>query len=277
MNLYPLLTVPHFLSGEKTPWGGNMLRDAFMKDAPEQTGASLEVSALEGMECMIRSGAHAAKTLSRMTELFGKELTGCEGAFPLVQKLIDVCGSLPRQTAESAKAWIVLNCDAGCKLTCNGAENALRPGDVYYIPAGAEYAFDAGVQLYEVCAAQAENAAAATGARKIYGATSLCRGGSRTYYAANGCFELCRLNLSGKMPLDDGRMHVITPLAPCTLRWAGKEMTLMPLESVIIPAGLKDVFIENEDCKLFCASPSDREWLKQELGYRAENVAGLCE
>ena len=276
MNLYPLLTAPYFLSGEKTPWGGNMLRDAFMKDAPEQTGASYEVSALEGMESMIRSGAHAGKTLARVNELLGKDLSGCEGAFPMVIKLVDVCEALPEQKAESAKAWIVLNCDAGCKLICNGEEKALRPGDIYYIPAGAKYAFDAGVQLYEVCACVAEAADDAS-AKKIYGATSLYKGGSRTYYAANACFELCRLNLSGKMPLGDGRMHIVTPLAPCTLKWADEEITLMPLESAVSPAALKDVFVESEDCKLFCASPSDREWLRQELGYRAENVAGLTE
>ena len=46
MTLYPLLMAPYFRSGKETPWGGDMLRDAFMKDAPEQTGESLEVSAL---------------------------------------------------------------------------------------------------------------------------------------------------------------------------------------------------------------------------------------
>ena len=33
MTLYPLLMAPYFRSGEETPWGGDMLRDAFMKDA----------------------------------------------------------------------------------------------------------------------------------------------------------------------------------------------------------------------------------------------------
>ena len=42
MNLYPLFMAPFFRSGEETPWGGNMLRDAFMKDSPEQTGESLD-------------------------------------------------------------------------------------------------------------------------------------------------------------------------------------------------------------------------------------------
>ena len=58
MTLYPLLMAPFFRSGEETPWGGNMLRDAFMKDSPEQTGESLEISALPGRESMVRNGAH---------------------------------------------------------------------------------------------------------------------------------------------------------------------------------------------------------------------------
>ena len=274
MNLYPLLTAPHFLSGDKTPWGGSMLRDAFMKDAPEQTGESLEVSALSEQESLIRNGAHAAKALSRMAEIWGEKLTGREGEFPLLLKLIDAAEAMPEQCG-SAKAWVILNCDAGAQLVCGGEEKNLRPGDVYYIPAGAAYSVSAGVQLYEISAAGMEYASASEKAARIFGTTSLCKGGSRTYYAADEGFELCRLNLSGKMPLSDGRLHIITPLAPCTLKWADEEMELIPLESIIIPAELDGVTIESEDCKLMCASPSDREWLKNELGYRAENVAGL--
>ena len=35
MDIYPLLMAPYFRHGEATPWGGSMLRDAFMKDAPD--------------------------------------------------------------------------------------------------------------------------------------------------------------------------------------------------------------------------------------------------
>ena len=76
MNLYPLLMAPHFRSGKETPWGGCMLRDAFMKDAPAQTGESLEVSALPGRESVVRNGAHADKSFDKMIELWGEELTG---------------------------------------------------------------------------------------------------------------------------------------------------------------------------------------------------------
>ena len=69
MILYPLLMAPYFRSGEETPWGGDMLRDAFMKDAPEQTGESLEISALSGRESMVRNGAHAGKTAADNTQI----------------------------------------------------------------------------------------------------------------------------------------------------------------------------------------------------------------
>ena len=270
MNLYPLFLAPHFRSGDETPWGGNMLRDAFMKDAPEQTGESYEISAVSGCESVIRSGEHAGKPLSKLVEAWGNQLTG--GEFTMLLKLVDAAEALPEQSG-NAKAWVVLNCEAGSKLVCGNEEKNLRPGDVYYIPAGVPHTVNTGVQLYEI-SATAETAANGS-TKKVFGTTSLCKGGSRTYYAANECFELCRLNLSGKMPLHDGRMHFITPLAPCTLRWDDGEEELMPLESVLIPAGLENVFIESEDCKLLCASPADREWLMAELGYRAENVAAL--
>ena len=91
MNIYPLLMQPYFRSGEETPWGGNMLRDAFMKDAPaDRTGESLEVSALSNRESMVRNGVHAGKTFNRMIELWGEALTGhYEGEFPLLLKLLD--------------------------------------------------------------------------------------------------------------------------------------------------------------------------------------------
>lgn len=340
MTLYPLLMAPYFRSGSETPWGGNMLRDAFMKDAPEQTGESLEISALPGRESVIRNGIHAGKSLSRLVELWGEALTGSSaGDFPLLLKLIDARDTLSVQvhpgddyarTHENGKlgkteAWVVLNCEAGAKLAYgvntrgrdlseivadgkDAIEAALnwvdvRPGDVYYIPNGTMHAIGAGIQIYEIqqssdltyrfwdwgrvgkdgqprplhIAQALDVTDAGIHLDKIFGTTSLCRGGSRTYYISNAYFELCRLNVSGRMPISDGRMHFLTPLAPCRLRWAEDELDLSPFDSVLAPAGLEGVEIESEDCKVLMSSPSNREWLRAELGYRAENVAGLTE
>ena len=132
MTLYPLLMAPHFRSGEETPWGGSMLRDAFMKEAPDQTGESLEISALPERESMVRNGAHAGKSLSRMIELWGEQLTGLPAGsdFPLLLKLIDAKDTLSVQVHPDdayananeggklgkTEAWIVLNCDEGARL-----------------------------------------------------------------------------------------------------------------------------------------------------------------
>lgn len=340
MTLYPLLMAPHFRSGKETPWGGNMLRDAFMKDAPEQTGESLEVSALSGHESMVRNGAHAGKSLARMVEIWGEALTGkIEGEFPLLLKLIDAQERLSVQVHPDdayanaheggklgkTEAWIVLNCEAGAKLAYGlnaqgkslaeiidgGKESieaslnwvSVRPGDVYYIPSGMVHAIGAGIQIYEIQQSSdvtyrfwdwgrvdangnsrdlhIEQSLAVTNPEmhlnKIFGVTSLCKGGSRTYYISNRYFELCRLNVSGKMPLCDGRMLFITPLGPCTLKWGDESMDLLPFDTVVIPAAMEGASIESEDCKVLMSSLSMRDALKAELGYRAENVAGLME
>ena len=339
MSLYPLLMAPHFRSGEETPWGGDMLRDAFMKDAPEQTGESLEVSALPGRESLVRNGIHAGKSLSRMIELWGKDLTGeIEGEFPLLLKLIDARETLSVQVHPGdeyarehhdklgkTEAWVVVNCDEGAKLAygVNTEGRALseiveegadaieaclnwvnvRPGDVYYIPNGMVHAIGAGMQIYEIqqssdvtyrfwdwgrvgkdgqprelhTQAALDVTRTDLAASRIYGTTSLCKGGSRTYYISNEYFELCRLNLSGRMPISDGRMLFITPCAPCCICWGEESMELIPFDSVVVPAGLEGVVLESEECKVLMSSLSNREALRAELGYRAENVAGLME
>ena len=50
MKLYPLLMKPFFRSGQDPPWGGDLLRDALLKDAPGTAGESLEVCADPGCD-----------------------------------------------------------------------------------------------------------------------------------------------------------------------------------------------------------------------------------
>ena len=65
MTLYPLLMAPTFRHGEETPWGGHMLRDTLMKDAPDgATGESLEISALKDHESVVLNGELAGRTLT---------------------------------------------------------------------------------------------------------------------------------------------------------------------------------------------------------------------
>lgn len=336
MNLYPLLMAPSFRSGKETPWGGHMLRDIFMKDAPDATGESLEVSTLEGHESMIANGAHAGKSLSRILELWGEQLTGpIDGAFPLVLKLLDAQEPSsvhvhPDDAYARAhagvpgknEALVILNAEPGAKmvygletrgeslksiLDTGRVEEHLRwvnvqPGDVYYIPAGMVHALGSEIQCYELqdaCdityrlfdwnradrdgqprqthPAQALEVTDPTLAlEKNEGTTVLRKGGSVTYYISNSHFEFCRLNLSGKMPLPAGRMLLLTPLGECALHWGEDSMTLNPFSTVIVPAALDGAVIEGHTKVLMSALP-DREALREELGYRAENVAGLMD
>ena len=111
---------------------------------------------------------------------------------------------------------------------------------------------------------------------KNEGTTVLRKGGSVTYYISNTHFEFCRLNLSGKMPLPSGRMLLLTPLGECALHWDGESMTLAPFSTVIVPAALEGAVIEG-NTKVLMSSLPDRDALREELGYRAENVAGLMD
>ncbi len=314
-----------------------MLRDVFMKDSPDdRTGESLEISALSGRESMVRNGVHAGKTLSKMIELWGEDLTGhYEGDFPLLLKLLDAREMLSVQVHPGdeyalphdgklgkSEAWVVLNCESDAKiaygLDTNGEdlraivadgrlESALhwetvRPGDVFYIPNGMVHALGGGVQVYEIQQSSdatyrfwdwgrvgkdgkprelhTEKALDVSlpdrKLSKIEGTTVLCKGGSRTYYISEKHFELCRLNLSGKMPLESGRMLFLTPMSPCTLRWGDESLELNAFDSVAVPAALEGVVLEGET-KVLMSSLPNREALRAELGYRAENVAGLMD
>ena len=332
MSFYPLLMAPSFRHGEETPWGGTMLRDLFMKDAPDGiVGESLEISDLPGHESLVANGVHAGKPLSRMAALWGKDLTGVEGGdFALQLKLLDTQSPLSVQVHTDepgapgrTKAWVILNAEPDAKVVygldthgedlraivaegrleeCLHWESA-RPGDVFYIPTGIVYALGGGIQCYEIQRTGAAprrfwdwNRVNAQGQgrelhieaaldaviadqrpKKQEGTTLLCKGGSRTYYVADANFELCRLNVSGTMPLEGGRMRFLTPLAPCALTWGdGEQLELAPFDSVLIPAAMEDVAVVG-DAKLMMSSPSDRPALIEALGYRAENVAGLVE
>ncbi|MDO4865172.1 MAG: class I mannose-6-phosphate isomerase [Clostridia bacterium] len=337
MSLYPLLMAPVFRHGEETPWGGHMLRDTLMKDAPaDATGESLEISALPGLESMVSNGPHAGKSLCRMVELWGEELTGTSGGrFPLLLKLLDTLLPLSVQVhpgdastvsgervVGKTEAWIILNAEPGARIVYGVETNGeplkqiidegrleeclrwrtVRPGDVYYVPDGMVHALGEGILCYEIQQTSdityrlwdwgrvdkngnsrplhvekaLEVCRPELSLEKIEGTTVLCKGGSRTYYISDTHFELCRLNLSGKMPLEKGRMLFLTPMSECTLRWIDGELALNPFDSVLVPAALEGVVLEG-DAKVLMSSLPDRPALIEELGYRAENVAGLLD
>ena len=325
MELYPLLLEPYFRHGEQTPWGGSMLRDAFMKNAPDDTtGESLEISALPGRESLVRNGEHAGKTLGWMLEAWGDALTGVGAQMPLLLKLLDARETLsvqvhpddaPAQPGKS-EAWVVLWAEEGAKLVYGlepldrplaqiVAEGALesvlhweaaRPGDVFYIPTGTVHALGGGVCCYEIQQSSdatyrfwdwgrgrevhLEQALAASVPQrrlpKLGGVTQIVRGGSVTHYICDKHFHLMRFNLSGKMPLEEGRMYFVTPMQPLTLTWPRGEITCAAFDSILIPAGLAGVSMQGEGKALVSSTPA-REALREALGYRAGDVAGLVD
>ena len=194
------------------------------------------------------------------------------------------------------------------EIVARGAfEDALNwvypaPGDVFYIPHGMVHALGGGVQVYEIQQSSdvtyrfwdwnrvgrdgkprelhTRQALDVTRANlrlgKVAGATALCAGGSRTHYVCDENFALMRLNVAGRMPLDLPYMAFVTPLGECRLGWDGGEMTLAPFETALIPASEKTAWIEGRLPAMLSTLP-DREALRNELGYRAENVAGLTD
>ena len=334
--MYPLIMKPYFRHGAMTPWGGSRLRDWFGKDAPDDgVGESLEVSALPGMESVILNGELAGCTFPKAIEKWGTDLTGTEGVFPLLLKLLDANDMLSVQVhpddtyaAEhdgklgKTEAWVVLSADPGAKLAygldldgrplkdvvaANDLESVLhweiaKPGDVLYIPHGMVHALGGGIQVYEI--QQSSDATyrfwdwgrlgkdgkprelhteKATDVSRpdvklgrIEGTTVIIPGGSQTYFIADANFELSRLNVSGKMPLESGRMAFLTALGQLTVTWPEGSFTVDPFETVVVPAALEGVVLESTGPVMMSRLP-DRAALREILGYRAENMMGLVD
>lgn len=177
-----------------------------------------------------------------------------------------------------------------------------KPGDVYYIPHGCVHALGGGVMVYEI--QQSSDATyrfwdwgrvgkdgkprelhtqkaldvSRTDIKldKVAGATVIVNGGNITHYVCDENFSLMRLNVCGKMPLNFKYMAYVTPTADCVVGWDGGKMELKAFESAFIPACCEGAYIEGRLTAL-CSSLPEQEKLREELGYRAENVAGLTE
>lgn len=193
------------------------------------------------------------------------------------------------------------------RVEANELEQALRwievsPGDVLYIPHGLVHALGDGIMVYEIQqssdatyrfwdwgrlgadgqprALHMDKALDVTRAElnpeKVKGATIITRGGSKTAYISDTNFELWRLNVAGDMPLESGRMWFLTPLGECTLTWPNGQLSLLPGDSVLVPAGLEGVSLVGH-LPVLCSTTPDQNALREALGYRADDVAGLNE
>lgn len=336
--LYPLKMVPFFRHGADTPWGGCALATLGKQLPDETTGEALEVSALPGRESTVANGELTGKTFAQAIEAWGRDLTGCDGEFPLLLKLIDATEKLSVQVHPDdlyagaheggklgkTEAWLVLSAAPGTQMVYgveakdSGELRAMveggrleeslhwvnvQPGDVYYIPHGMIHALGAGMLVYEIQqssdvtyrfwdwgrvgkdgkprALHTEDALAVSRPElsktgKLPGATVICEGGSRTVYISDANFELWRLNVAGSMPLEAGRMRLLTALCPAHVAWNEGEFDLTPGESCVVPAALTDVRLSGLG-PVLCSMLPDQQALRELLGYRAELVAGLAE
>ena len=176
----------------------------------------------------------------------------------------------------------------------------VQPGDVLYIPHGCVHALGGGLVIYEIQqssdvtyrfwdwgrvgkdgkprALHTEAALAvsrpALKLDKLPGATLITTGGSRTAYISDANFELWRLNVAGDMPLESGRMLLLTALGQAEVKWADDSFALEPGESCLVPAALEGVTLCGRTA-VMCATLPDQTALREALGYRAELVAGL--
>ncbi len=184
-------------------------------------------------------------------------------------------------------------------------ENALRwiavePGDVLYIPHGMVHALGGGIVVYEIQqssdvtyrfwdwgrvgadgqprALHTDQALDVTRAElkmeKQDGVAVECEGGVQTVYIADENFELWRYNVAGHMPLESGRMTMLTALEPVKLLWQEGELCLTSGDSVLLPAELEGVALEGHGL-VMCSRVPDREALHTLLGHKAQQVAGL--
>ena len=177
---------------------------------------------------------------------------------------------------------------------------AVQPGDVLYIPHGCVHALGGGILIYEIQQSsdvtyrfwdwgrvgkdgrpRALHTQAALDVsrpelklNKLPGATLIVTGGSKTAYISDANFELWRLNVAGDMPLETGRMLLLTALGEAEVRWPDGSFPLNPGESCLVPAALEGVILSGRTA-VMCATTPDQTTLREQLGYRAELVAGL--
>ncbi len=304
VEIYPLIMEPSYRFGQETPWGGYSLRDKYGKKTPDEiTGESLEISALPGHESRVANGGLKGKTLQEVFLLWKEELTGRrEEQFPLLLKLLDARQCLSVQVhpddayarrnegkAGKSEAWYILDADPGAKLvyglethgedlrsivSSGRLENVLhwvsvRPGDVFYIPAGTVHALGPGIRCYEIQESSdvtyrfwdwgrtgqdgkprelhTEKALAVANAERMPGypdAEAQRQPGAKYRLLVDDPhFRLSAVDLEGVYSLPAGRMLFATPTVPCTLYWDGHEEFINPYQSVLIPAGMKSVRI----------------------------------
>lgn len=174
----------------KSPiWGGTKLLTDWGKISDSPTvGESWELSVRTKENCLIENGIFAGKTLKDVISAYPAEMMGADddgGGFPLLIKLIDAHDDLSVQVHPDdeyasrvendrgkTEMWYVVDADEGAKLVFGIADGLtkedfaaavrenrietvlryvpVRPGDVFFIPAGLLHAIGKGILIAEI-------------------------------------------------------------------------------------------------------------------------------
>ena len=171
-------------------WGGDQLKHKFNKKCDlDRLAESWELSAHKDGQSAVAEGAYAGLTLTEYLNTLGREALGTDSLkyeyFPLLIKLIDAKGDLSVQVHPSdeyalahegeygkTEMWYILDCEEDASLfygftrpvTREEYAAAIRegrlteilnrvkvkPGDVFFIPAGTVHAIGAGILICEI-------------------------------------------------------------------------------------------------------------------------------
>jgi mannose-6-phosphate isomerase len=183
VRLYPYILEPRLTSAI---WGGDALVTRFKKAG--DPGASLGESWECWDENRVANGALAGKTLAELRAELGAALTGPidpARIFPVLTKIIDAREPLSvqvhpddayaqrveHQPNGKTECWYVLDCEPGAELVLGWTRDTsreeyerrvadgtlgeilrrvpVRPGDVFYLPAGTLHAILGGIRIFE--------------------------------------------------------------------------------------------------------------------------------
>lgn len=296
----PIKMIPAFRYGSATPWGCEGLRRLHKAIPDPRTGESLEVSVLPGLESRDSEG----HTLSELLDAGGEAMRGTKVGteFPLLLKLISAGDMLSVQVHPDdayarknehgklgkTEAWVILDAEPGAQIVYGIREGVSRealasaceeggaavqaclnkvnvkPGDVYYIPAGMVHALGGGVTLMEIQQSSDvtyrfydwDRVDAQGKGRELHiqkgldvtnvslhlppcaGATNEKPGGTVTRYIDERAFVLERWHCESAMelPLTPEHFVLLCALGDGKLTWEDGEMTLQRGDCVFLPA-----------------------------------------
>lgn len=303
--ILPLRMHPAYRHGEMTPWGGDQLQTVYGRQIPdERTGEALEISAIPKLESITTQG----EKLTDLIRRDGSRLVGkcAEGEFPLLLKLLAAKQSLSVQVHPDdayarehenklgkTEAWVILKAEEGASILYGikegvtldelraGLESGadiepmiervpVKPGDVYFMPAGMVHAIGAGILLYEIQQSSDvtyrlwdfNRTNAAGEKRPLHIKQSLDvidpeLKGQRAQMPESGDNEIVRLldvpafrldcvcvNGECAVPVPADGFAMLTALASLLLCWEGDMMQLNAGDTVLLPAACPAVTLK---------------------------------